>query len=69
MPRGRRQTVRRKWTAQDERELKRHSKNRTPVSRISKALKRIVGALRQKACNLGIAIGHRQRLRRRSRRR
>jgi hypothetical protein len=36
MPRGRRRTGRREWTAQDERELKRHSKNRTPVMRISK---------------------------------
>lgn len=39
MPRGRKRTVRRKWTAQDERELKRHSKNGTPAARISKALK------------------------------
>jgi hypothetical protein len=69
MPRGRTRTVRREWTAQDERELKRHSKNRTPVPKISKALKRTVGALRQKARRLGIAIGHRQRPKRRSRRR
>ena len=32
MPRGRTRRVRREWTAQDERELKRHSKNRTPVT-------------------------------------
>ena len=61
MPRGRTRRVRREWTAQDERELKRHSKNRTPVRKISKALKRTIGALRQKARHLGIAIGHRQR--------
>ena len=32
--------VRREWTAQDERALKKHSKAKTPVSAISKALKR-----------------------------
>ena len=68
MPRGRTRRVRREWTAQDERELKRHSKNRTPVTKISKALKRTVGALRQKARHLGIAIGHIQQPKRRSRR-
>jgi hypothetical protein len=50
--------VRREWTSQDERELKRHSKNKTPVKAISKALKRTPGALRQKARSLGITIGH-----------
>jgi len=38
------------------------------VTKISKALKRTVGALRQKARHLGIAIGHRQQPKRRSRR-
>jgi hypothetical protein len=33
MPRGRTRRVRREWTAQDERELKRHLKNRTPVTK------------------------------------
>jgi hypothetical protein len=37
--RGRRRKVRREWTAEDERELRRHSKNRTPVTAISRALK------------------------------
>ena len=49
MARGRRRIVRREWTTQDEKELKRHSKKKTPVTTISKALKRTVGALRQKA--------------------
>jgi len=69
MVRGRRHIVRREWTAQDERELKRHSKKKTPVTTISKALKRTVGALRQKARHLGITIGHRQQTKKRSRRR
>jgi hypothetical protein len=53
--------VRREWTKQDERELRRHSKTRTPVKSISKALKRTAGALRQKAHHLGIRIGHQRR--------
>jgi len=52
--------MRRDWTRQDERELKMHSKARTPVKAISKALKRTPGALRQKARHLGIRIGHRR---------
>jgi len=60
MARRSRRVVRREWTAQDERELKRHSKSKTPVTTISKALKRTPGALRQKARHLGITIGHRR---------
>jgi hypothetical protein len=52
--------VRREWTAQNVRELKKHSKNKTPVKVISKTLKRTPGALRQKALSLGIALGHRR---------
>jgi hypothetical protein len=48
------------WTAQDHRDLKAHSKARTPVAKISKAMKRTVGAIRQKARILGVAIGHRR---------
>jgi hypothetical protein len=50
--------VRRQWTKADIKELKAHSKARTPVSKISKETKRTVGALRQKALNLGIGLGH-----------
>jgi ribosomal protein L13E len=52
--------VRREWTVQDEKELKKHSKNKTPVKAISKELKRTPGAIRQKARNLGISVGHRR---------
>ena len=48
----------REWTNQDIRELKRHSKAKTPVARISKETKRTVGALRQQAFKMGISIGH-----------
>ena len=52
--------VRREWTAADLRELKQHSKNRTPVRTASRSLKRTPGALRQKAQALGIPLGHRR---------
>jgi len=51
---------RREWTAQDVRELKRHSKAKTPVRDISRALKRTPSALREKARQLGIPLGHRR---------
>ena len=50
--------VRREWTKGDVKELKAHSKARTPVTKISKETKRTIGALRQKALNLGIGLGH-----------
>ncbi|QOG16363.1 MULTISPECIES: hypothetical protein [Bradyrhizobium] len=51
-------TVRREWTKEDIKELKAHSKARTPVAKISKMTKRTEGALRQKAIVLGIGLGH-----------
>jgi hypothetical protein len=48
------------WTKKDNAELKAHSKSRTPVAKISKAMKRTVGALRQRALTLGIGLGHRR---------
>lgn len=50
--------IRREWTNADIKELKAHSRARMPVVKISKATKRTVGALRQKALNLGIGLGH-----------
>jgi hypothetical protein len=51
---------RREWTKADLKELKDHSKARTPVDKISKLTKRTVGSLRQKALILGIGLGHRR---------
>jgi hypothetical protein len=48
------------WSNVDHAELKKHSRAKTPVSAISKAMKRTVGALRQKAGQLGISLGHRR---------
>jgi hypothetical protein len=46
------------YTPADIKSLKQHSKARTPVSKISKLMKRSVGSLRQKALRLGIGLGH-----------
>jgi hypothetical protein len=57
-PRKNDKAVRREWTKVDVKELKAHSKARTPVTKISKETKRTIGALRQKALHLGIGLGH-----------
>jgi hypothetical protein len=49
---------RKRWTKEDHRTLKAHSKAKTPVVKISKQMKRTVGALRQQAIRLGIGLGH-----------
>ena len=51
---------RREWTRADLKELRDHSKARTPVVKIAKLTKRTVGALRQKALHLGLGLGHRR---------
>jgi hypothetical protein len=51
-------TKRTRWTKEDYRALKAHSKRKTPVVKISKQMKRTVGALRQQAGKLGIGLGH-----------
>jgi hypothetical protein len=50
----------REWTKEDIREIKGHSRARTPVAKMSKLMKRTVGALRQKALHLGLPLGHRR---------
>ncbi|WP_197427414.1 hypothetical protein [Bradyrhizobium retamae] len=52
--------VRREYTKADVKELRAHSKAKTPVMRIAKLTKRTVGSLRQKALKLGIRLGHRR---------
>jgi transposase-like protein len=49
---------RRRWSKEDNRELKAHSKGRTPVAKVARAMKRSVGALRQQAMKLGLGLGH-----------
>jgi len=52
--------ARREWTKDDVKELKAHSKARTPVVKIAKMSKRTIGALRAKAVMMGIGLGHRR---------
>ena len=46
------------WSKALHAELRKHSKARTPVVKISKQMKRTIGALRQQALKLGIGLGH-----------
>jgi hypothetical protein len=62
----RKRIVRRDWTRADVKELRKHSRDKTPVKTISRALKRTPGALRQKARALGIPLGHHHPKRRRA---
>jgi hypothetical protein len=48
------------WTKDDFRTLRAHSKARTPVVKVSKVMKRTIGALRRKAGILGIGLGERR---------
>ena len=48
------------WSKAQHAELRKHSKAKTPVARISKMMKRTAGALRQQALKLGIPLGHRR---------
>jgi len=52
--------VRREYTSADIKELRAHSKAKTPVSKIAKLTKRTEGSLRQKAGSLGLSLGHRR---------
>ena len=52
--------MRREYTKADVKELRAHSKAKTPVVKIAKLTKRNVGSLRQKAFTLGIRLGHRR---------
>ncbi|APO52707.1 hypothetical protein ACVIWV_002852 [Bradyrhizobium diazoefficiens] len=49
---------RKEYTKDDVKQLKAHSKARTPVAKLSKLMKRSEGSLRQKALSLGLGLGH-----------
>ncbi|HLH94718.1 MAG TPA: hypothetical protein VKW08_06325 [Xanthobacteraceae bacterium] len=50
---------RREWTKDDVKELKAMAKKKTPAPKIARALKRTVGATRQKALALGVSLNSR----------
>ena len=47
-----------RYSKDDIKSLKAHSKARTPLKKIAKEMKRTEGSLRQKALKLGIGLGH-----------
>ncbi len=59
MPKKHKRIKRTPWTKSDERALKAHSRSKTPVVKISKEMKRTVGALRKRASDFGFPLGHR----------
>jgi hypothetical protein len=52
--------ARKLWTKEELRELKAHSKAKTPAVEVAKAMKRTEGAVRQKAKTIGVGLGHRR---------
>lgn len=48
------------WSKEHVQQLKQHSRAKTAVSKIAKAMKRTQGALRQKAFAMGLPLGHRR---------
>lgn len=56
----RRRTKRVAWTRAQVAELRRYSKDKLRVKKISRLMKRSVGSLRNKARALGIRLGHRR---------
>jgi hypothetical protein len=55
-----RRTKRLAWSRAQVAELRRYSKDKLRVKKISRLMKRTVGSLRQKARALGIRLGHRR---------
>ena len=52
-------STRREWTKDDVRELKTLARQKTPVAKIAKSLKRTPGATQQKAFSLGVSLDSR----------
>jgi hypothetical protein len=58
MAKATKKTKRVPYSKDDLKTLKAHSKSKTPIVKISKQMKRTVPALRAKAHQLGIGLGH-----------
>ena len=52
-------STRREWSKEDVRELKTLARQKTPVAKIAKSLKRTPGATQQKAFTLGVSLDSR----------
>ena len=55
---------RKAWTDVDLRALKNYSREKLPVAKVEKLLKRSIATLRQKAYSLGLSLGHKRRKKR-----
>ena len=49
------------WSRADLQSLRRHSRERTPVKKVARELKRTEPTIRMKAYSLGLSMGHRRR--------
>jgi hypothetical protein len=49
------------WSSSDLKALKKHSREKTPVAKIAKLMKRTEATVRTKAYQLGMSVGHRRR--------
>jgi hypothetical protein len=56
---AKKRSKRREWTQDDVRELKGLAKQKAPVKKIARSLKRTEGATRQKAFSLGVSLDSR----------
>ena len=52
-------TKHREWTTEDVRELKSLARQKTPVGKIAKSLKRTLRATQQKAYSIGVSLDSR----------
>jgi len=64
---AKKRAARRPWSKEDERELREHSRNKSPIKTVVKSMKRTPGALRQKAFSMGLSLGHRRSAKKRRR--
>jgi hypothetical protein len=58
MAKSAKKVVRREYTKADVKELRAHSRARTPIAKIARLTKRTEGSLRQKALRIGIKLGN-----------
>lgn len=49
------------WSRSDLQSLRKHSRERTPVKKVGRELKRTEATIRMKAYSLGLSMGHRRR--------
>lgn len=56
------------WSSDEIKALRQHSKDRTPVKKVAKEMKRTEATIRMKAYKLGFSLGHRRRAAKKTRR-